>query len=376
MRISKPFISVAKDKVIYQAKVKTGKAERILWYSIDKEFGHLISTSSDAALIGLLIPAMASGKKIYLDGSVSEKLYFQASCQLQSALECNNALLKRVSIKPKQIERHQRIRIPAGVATGFSGGVDSFSTLLDHLNRPDRFRLSHLIFSNVGSHGSAEPGERLFNKRFERLSAKVKDRIRLPFVRINSNLDSFYREDLRFRDTHTLRNASVALLLQRGIGTFLYASAYSYRQILSKSARNSDIALLDPIILPNLSTPMLTLLPSGSEYSRVQKTLRISEYHHSYDMLDVCTSSAHSGKHLNCSQCSKCLRTMATLEIGEMLYHYSRSFDLSAYAILRGDFFRSLKGSSDPFLQEIESYAADKSFVPKKELGICNSKAY
>lgn len=66
-------------------------------------------------------------------------------------------------------------------------------------------------------------------KRRERLKPIV-ERIGLPFVTVNSNVSTFY-QGWRFQATHTPRNTSVALLLQQGIGRFLYVSTYSYSDI-------------------------------------------------------------------------------------------------------------------------------------------------
>lgn len=49
------------------------------------------------------------------------------------------------------------------------------------------------------------------------------DRIGLPFVAVDSNLMAFYKS-LAFKDTYTLRNVTVALLLQAGIGRSFHAA--------------------------------------------------------------------------------------------------------------------------------------------------------
>lgn len=162
----------------------------------------------------------------------------------------------------------------SGVAIGFSGGIDSYCALADHYysDIPERFKITHLLFNNVGSHGT--DGERLFRKRFERLAPSA-ERIGLPLLMINSNLDSFMPKNLGFQKTHTMRNASVAHLLQGGIGRYMYTSTYKYSDMFI--GPTYDTAYSDLATLPLLSTDTLDAFSVGSEYSRVQKTLRVAE---------------------------------------------------------------------------------------------------
>lgn len=161
-------------------------------------------------------------------------------------------------------------------------------------------------------------------KRRERLKPIV-ERIGLPFVTVNSNVSTFY-QGWRFQATHTPRNTSVALLLQQGIGRFLYVSTYSYSDIYVD--KTDDIAHADPVILPLLLTTELDVLAVGSEYTRPEKALQVAEIPDSYRVLDVCIRQSSVG---NCSRCEKCQRTLLTLEIAGLLERYEDVFDLGAY---------------------------------------------
>ena len=171
-------------------------------------------------------------------------------------------------------------------AAGFSGGIDSFCTLADfnYSQKPEKSQITHLLFNNFGSHGKTD-AQKIFNKRYDAL-LETTQKIGLPFVKIDSNLADFYDKRINFKQTHTIRNSVAPLLLQKGIGTFYYSSGLSYDKTFI--GKKSDTAYSDPVTLPLLSTEGLHLTSVGGEYSRVEKTLKVSQLPDSYETLDVC----------------------------------------------------------------------------------------
>jgi len=153
---------------------------------------------------------------------------------------------------------------------------------------------------------------------------------------------------------------SVALLLQNGIGRFMYASTFDYTKIAL--GPTYDSAYSDPIQLPMLSTQAMDMLSVGSEYTRVQKTMAVADLEESHRSLDVCVRGAG-----NCSTCWKCMRTLLTLEIGGVLDRYSDSFDLDAYQKRRSAYIGSMLRSRDPLLREIVQFARKRGYrIPIK----------
>lgn len=358
MRISKPEIISEKNTRTYQVDVEFSEGKETLWYSLHDSYGDLLTDSSDAPLVALLIPAMQRGEDIYIDGEISERLLYNLSRPFQVLLHQLIPSLNMVKIYPESVRSEQGTSV-SGVATGFSGGIDSYCALADHYysDISERFKVTHLLFNNVGSHGKG--GEQLFRKRFERL-APVTERIGLPLLMINSNLNLFYDKKLGFQQTHTMRNASVALVLQGGIGRFMYASGCKYSDVFVGPTH--DTAYSDLITLPLLSSDRLDAFSIGSEYSRVQKTLRVAEVSDSYGTLDVCVNSKHINQYINCSKCWKCLRTLTTLEIAGYLERYSDSFDLNIYHMHKKAYFTKLLKARDPLSKEIVEFAHSKNF--------------
>lgn len=360
MIINKPSITQQRDQVFYRTQITTSSTEKELWFSVDKEYRDLISASADAALVALLFPAMVRGENIEIKAPVSEELYYHLTRSVQAIFRAVFPGLNKVQIKPRELSTsHQQAQ---GVATGFSGGIDSFCVLADHYyadNVPDGFRLTHLLFNNVGSHGAG--GEALFNKRFSRVKSLSK-KIGLPIVAVNSNLDSFYVDlGYAFVDTHTPRNVSVAHLLKDGIGRYYYASTYDYT---ATGISEREIPQCEPFLLPLLSTKSMDVIASGSEYTRVEKTLKVAEIEDSHDLLDICVKANQAEKvdAINCSTCWKCMRTLLRLEIAGLLDKYDRMFDLELYRSHRIRFIATLIKENKPLTNEILSFARQQNF--------------
>lgn len=353
MRITGPDIQSRNGHTTWSCQVESASGpERELWYRVSSENDHLLTDRLDAGLVALLIPAMQQGESIHAAGPISVELLRQVQTDYVHlvALLLGERPIKVIA-DDGQLGSSQA---STGVATGFSAGIDSFCTIADHLeDGPDELRLTHLLFNDVGSHGPS--GHERFQRRHDRLRS-VAGRLGLPFVQVASNLDDFYTSG--FQRTHTARNASVALLLQEGIGRWLYASAFPYQSV--KLGPTYDMAYGDTVTLPFLSTSAIRLLSSGSQYTRVAKTMRVAEIPESYASLNVCVRSPEDK--LNCSACWKCLRTLLTLEVGKVLDRYIAAFDLGTYERHREQFMASVLVSNDVLLREIVAFAREQGF--------------
>ena len=329
-----------------------------LRYRIEKSYTDYVTDFLDAPLVALIIPAMYAGEDIYLHGTISERLYYNLSGPYQAILKHLIPTLKSINIFPENLISNSK-RSP-GVATGFSCGIDSFSLLGKHYYSDvvQGFKITHLLFHNVGSHGTG--GERLFEARYAK-NRQIADKIGLPLIKVNSNLEKFYQPFI-YEHTDTQRNASVPLLLQKGIGRYLYASAYGFPDIYLRPS--TLMTHSDLIALPLLSTESVDMVSTGSEYNRVEKTIQVAKIEESYDSLDVCI---HPGSAGNCSKCAKCLRTLLTLDIAGLTEKYSSVFDLSIYQEQRTRYIGEVIISDDPFLREIREFAEQENYeFPKK----------
>jgi hypothetical protein len=314
-----------------------------LWFSISQEGEDLLTDRSDPVAIALLLPAMRYGRDLRIGGVVTDSLLHRLNNDIQS-------LVRDVHPGYLQIEVTADETGPAGdaavgVATGFSGGVDSFATLFEYAiapTVPPSLRITHLLNNNVGAHGDG--GRDLWRTRFGALRP-VASELGLPFVRVDSNLEHHYPR-MGFMQTATFRNAAVIHLLGGGIGRSYHASEGTFRH-LRMPPPHGDISLAGAMTFPLLSTSALTLESTSSGMSRIERTVALSGAPYAR-YLDVCID-ADPGRATNCSQCWKCMRTMLTLEIAGRLDEFVPDvFARAPYERRRLQYYVELLNSVEP----------------------------
>ena len=354
--LNPPEISVADEKARVTCRMQDGDTQRALWFEVDAaQRDALPDEALDAFVIGALLPAMMAGKDIHVQGAMSSKLYYNLTHLLMVTLREYLPLSKLIKITADRLITSYDNRA-TGVLSGFSGGIDSFCNYYDHTGdrAPHEFRITHFVYNNVGSHGQ-HGDENDFNVFKEHAAAiqKFAEREGKPLITVNSNLDSFMK--MNFQLTHTIRNATVALLLQKVACKFLYPSCSQIRYTEVKPC--FDIAGMDPVILPLLSTERLDCIASGGQYERTEKTAVVAAMPESYEFLDVCVEpyNAKPGK-LNCSRCWKCMRTQMTIEVVGTLDKYSGIFDLAEYRRYRKMFLLDVLKSNNNHQEDLRNF--------------------
>lgn len=320
------------------------------WYEIPKENAHWFSMDrSDGFVVGLLMQAMQLRKNIVTLVPMSSKLWHNLTQFFIPMMAQSFPDLHQIRILPESLI--EDLAPGTGVATGFSGGVDSFATVVQHLAREDSpsHKVSHFLFHNAGSHstGDHEAARRLFWQRFETLKPFT-DQVGIPFVAVDSNISEVFPID--FIGMHSALNASIPLILQNQFQRYYYASTYKYADCGVN--RTDDIARFDPLAFHLFSTEGLDCVSTGSQMSRVEKTLLVSEYEPSKKFLNVCVDPAFEGK--NCSVCFKCCRTLMTLELLGKAEAYRGVFDLEKFRAIKNDYLlRLLRYKRGSFESEI-----------------------
>jgi len=302
------------------------------------------------ALVSLLYPAMLSGRDLIIEADISQQLFHAAQGDIQGLLRACDARLKDIRITSGLAPIPQQRT--TGVATGFSAGIDSFTTLSLYTGDkvPESLRINCLTVHNVGAFGRGRLVQDDFFRACERAEAFAVS-MGMDTAFIDSNIDDVFSASKPpssvFENTHSFRNAAAAHVLHDSIGCFLYSSAYPFEQIsvghLARSSGKST-AHIDPILLPLLSTERMRLVSAGAALSRGQKTLLVSESKLATTLLDVCVSPEGRQKHgkTNCSRCWKCERTMATLEAIGALDSFEAVFDLQHYRANRKPIMKRL----------------------------------
>jgi hypothetical protein len=345
MRIHVPEISRERDAVKVAALVERSGGTQRLWYSVPHCYEEYLRRDRlDPFVLGLLLLGMKDGEDIHVDGVMSEKLCYNLTNYYIRMLRILMPALHRIEVVPEQLEGATSGR-GRGVGLGFSAGVDSFSALADHFLDPVPvgYRVTHLFFNNVGSHGVG--GRRLFEDRYARILPVARE-LGIPVITVDSNLDEMLA-GFDYESEHGLRNMSAVLLLQGLLRRYLYASTHRYEECNVRGA--GWMSSLDPAALHLLSTEMTECVSTGSQYSRVEKTARISDIPITHRYLDVCVSERAG----NCSRCWKCCRTMLTLEMLGKLDRYSGVFDLEVWQKNRVRFMGRVLTKWKPLAREI-----------------------
>ena len=320
------------------AKVSFQGREEECFYSVPRQYSGMADTeSSNCFLAGMIYPAMRYGEDIEIKGVVSARLLYNLNEYLVPLMTICDPRLKRIRISASAVD-DCGCREAKAVGTGFSGGIDSFATICEHFVRPEPegFRLTHLFFFNVGAHGiPKKPGdmeaiERQFRARYEKFKG-YPDEAGLPFVPVDSNVHKFH--PWGHLEVATFATVSAVMFLQRGIRRyFLASSGHTYRQLwkfLGDGGRPDAIERLNMMLLPWLSTESLDLVDDGNLYDRSQKTVLVANYPPAAKYLNVCYG--HDTLDTNCSVCSKCARTLLTLDILGKLDEFADAFDIPRY---------------------------------------------
>lgn len=355
MRIAKPEVTIKHGRACLSARIEHAEGEMELWYSVHPKYAELLTTETlDAFLLGALLLAMKNGEDIHLHGPVSEKLYYSVTQYYMSILTSQMPWLSEVGICPDGFGTCPSVE--SGVVTGFSGGIDSFCALADHYyaDVPPAHKVTHLIFNNVGSHGKGHEARKLFLDRYERIR-RFAEESGLPLIRVDSNLDDLL--NMGYQQTNTIRNVSAVLTLQKLFGKYLFASSYCYEDCFV--GETYDMSYADPFALHLLSTESTECIATGSQYTRVEKTRRVTGLPPSYRYLDVCISPEGGG---NCSRCRKCAKVLLTLEILGKERLYDQVFDLEGYRQKRVLLIAKLLADHRPLSREVVRFAAASGY--------------
>ena len=327
IKIKAPELLKEDGQVIVSSEFESEEISEVLWYKLSAKYEkYLVTENLDAFLVGLLFLGLRTGQDITLQGPISERLFYTLKHYLIPALCLAHKDYKEIKIFPQGLN-DENMNSAKVAGTGLSCGVDSFATFFDHINDNGSFKIDFFTFFNTGSHGpGGEKTREIFLRRFEK-AKKFADSIGKEIMLIDSNLAEVL--DMKFEPTHSMRNVSCVLLLQKLFRNYYYASAhkFNYFKLSSKTTADSDILNLNM-----LSTESTHVFSSVIQYSRTERTRLISNFSETYDFLDVCTSPANRERGKNCTKCKKCLRTALTLDLYGKLHLYENVFDLERYS--------------------------------------------
>jgi hypothetical protein len=189
-------------------------------------------------------------------------------------------------------------------ATFFSGGVDSFYSLLkNRRSPPGGVPLTHLVFMRGVE-------TRLYKARgvyfAEAWVREVAEAIGVQAVVGESNVREVVR--LHWEDhLYGAALAAIALCLQRRLGYVCIPSGYAYNDLCPHGST--------PLVDEMFSTESLSILHDGAERPRPEKLAAIIGWEQDLVLQHLRVCIENHGGAFNCGECYKCVRTAVPLVV-------------------------------------------------------------
>jgi hypothetical protein len=346
--------------------------ENTIWVNVPKEYeSWLCASRYDGFLVALLYPAMAYGEDIEIDGTVSKRLLRNINKYVQDIFQAYNAKLRRISITSKETSS-EIFKTATHIGTGFSGGVDSFSTIYNNFvkENDEEYKIDALFNFNAGQHGRylgklvGMDSGKVFQLRKDFLR-QYTDSIGLPFISVDSNLH-YYNGEWGNLHIDPIPLISGILTMQQSLKKYYIAFAgYNYDKWIDIATKRRGIGLAqfcEPYLMPLLSTESIELICDGLQHTRVQKTLQLTDYEPTKRFLNVCLANEPQKK--NCGMCEKCARVGLTLLIVNKLDEYAEILDIEK--IKKKEFYlwsmAFVTCNTDFFMSDIINFAKEKGY--------------
>lgn len=294
-----------------------------LWFEVKSLYSqYLCYERSDAFIVGIMNYAMKHQHDIYFETPISEELFYNLDKELIDVL-CKTG---KTYYRTKLIGSisNEKLQKANAVATGISCGVDSFFTLSNHFeDELSSYKITHLTFNNVGSHGEGDVAKKLYLDRLKR-SRKFAKEYSLPLIESNSNIHDVISQNHYL--THTYTSMFAVLCLQKLYSKYFYSSSVELKDFSFKKSDIISPGHYESFLLKSFSINDLLIYSEGTNASRLDKTEKIATFPPSYNYLNVCIP-----KNENCGKCEKCMRTLLGLEAVDALDSYNNVFDIKAY---------------------------------------------
>ena len=267
-----------------------------VWFKTDAP----VTPNADAVLAACLMPALLWGGTLEIDAPISPRLLrcqseFQVIQRMWSR-HWSYGLLPMGEIDVRAPARAIERPTPGcGVATFFSGGVDSWSVVVDN---PD---VTHLIF--VRGLDIGPDATELADDVEQRLRAAAAEIGRSLYV-VETNVRTLSDQLMPWDVYFACPLAAVALLLAPLFDRVLMTGDMDYETTVGQGS--------DPLIDHLWSTEQLEIAHAGGRHSRVERIRMIAEDPVAQRTLRVCWENPDGA--YNCGRCRKCLATLVTLE--------------------------------------------------------------
>ncbi len=294
---------------------------KTLWFAFPTSVAGFVSDRADAFAVALLPLAMHLGEPMTVRGELSYRLarglreyqWFQATWK--------PTFFSEVEIRCGELRSRNPADGSGAVGSAFSGGVDSFHTLWTHLKENEPyvpFRITHCLMINGFDPDTDLDGTGRFTG-MQQLYEALMARLGVQLVVVRTNLLQFLGLDIQKQSFAAFVTAP-ALALGTMFSRYYVPSSYKFTQL--GPFPDGSHPMFDHL----LGSETMETIHDGGHLTRVAKTVAISSWPETFDLLRVCfcgTGIQKSRRAIaNCCACEKCLRTMTTLDIAGTLEKY------------------------------------------------------
>jgi hypothetical protein len=281
---------VFEDEVRFRFQV--GDGPRNVFFRADQT---ALTRNSEAYVSAALLPAMQEGTDLEPPNTLDP--LFAENCQtIQDIYSTWYDNAEPISINADTSSSSDTYEGQEGrTATFFTGGVDSFYTLLKH---------KKMIDALVYVHGfDVDLEDETLRHQVSEMVRTVGEELGKEVIEIETNLRAFSSNFASWGRYHGGALAAVGHTLANQISTIFIPSSYTYADLEPWGSH----PLLDPLWGSDTST----FIHDGCEATRVEKCKKISNSEVALESLRTCWRNP--GSVYNCGECNKCIRTKVNL---------------------------------------------------------------
>jgi hypothetical protein len=288
-------------RLVGEAESERRQGRFELYFEFPIEYKDFVTVSADPFAVAMLVPAMFQSEPLQITPPLSPRLLFHLPHlrDIFHAWHSDKLTYSEIDARPGTVEP----KTPANrAATFFSGGVDSFYTLLKHRRQQQLpAPLTHIIFMR----GIEKPLD--FARGVEESQQRARAIALAAGVQCitgESNIRSYFEPDWLHHYCGS-GLAATALSLSGGLDYVCIPSTYSYGDFVPIGST--------PLTDERFSTERLQLVHDGAELPRTEKIAKIVEWDRNLALPHLRVCAQNFGGAYNCCKCWKCVRTAVPL---------------------------------------------------------------
>lgn len=302
--IGKTYLRQEAERTFLCAPITMEGKTQEAFFSVEQAYAqYLTPERSDAFVVGFLTTAMRMGWDMECHTPMTKRLHYQITNYLIPAMADNMEIYHRISIYASVSD--EKLPCEKAVGTGWTGGVDSMYTLMNHIHLENPgHKLTHLVVANNGALESKE-NQKLLAYMVEKARKGIAAELGLQVIGIDSNLQLLQQEN--YLAVAAFRLPAVILAAQKLFGIFLNSAGYEFDKF---SFAQENSAYYELLPLQCFETDCTSFYSANGAIPRIQKLEELSAFPLAHKYLHPCIYAKREG---NCGDCGKCVRTQAAL---------------------------------------------------------------